>query len=149
MSFCCESWVYGLPAIESYIEQRIPTDERHATQHHRHATDRLAPVGDEVQVAVDAAATLHPSGGDLLEDLDAVLAARVRRERAEHPADLHRRADAPACRRPVADLQRRLGGPVGGRLDTDGRAGADTDGPDRRNGAGEAGWARARGRKLQ
>lgn len=26
LSFCCESWVYSLPAIESYIEQRIPTE---------------------------------------------------------------------------------------------------------------------------
>jgi ATP-dependent RNA helicase RhlB len=26
LSFCCESWVYSLPAIEAYIEQRIPSE---------------------------------------------------------------------------------------------------------------------------
>lgn len=27
LSLCCESWVYSLPAIESYIEQRIPSEQ--------------------------------------------------------------------------------------------------------------------------
>lgn len=40
LSFCCESWVYSLPAIEHYIGQRIPTESLNETWL---ATDLVRP----------------------------------------------------------------------------------------------------------
>jgi ATP-dependent RNA helicase RhlB len=91
ISFACELYAQGLPDIESYIEQKIPT----------------APVTAELLVAVPRQPLAKPAQGDSIADIfNEVRANAPADKRGPKPGSRAPRSDKPRPDRPRADRPR-------------------------------------------
>jgi ATP-dependent RNA helicase RhlB len=106
ISFACELYAQGLPEIEAFIEQKIPT----------------APVTSELLIAIPRQPRARPEAGESISDIYAEAKAmqppggkhgaksgsgpRSDRPRSDRPRSDRPRSDRPASDRPRADKPR-------------------------------------------